>query len=471
MKTFVTIVLVLMVAIAVTNSSGCANTIAPTGGPRDSLPPQLVSINPKDSSLQFTGNKITLYFNEYVEVQEIQNNLIVSPVPIINPIVEGRLRVVTVRLKDTLEENTTYTINFGDAIKDINEGNVAKNLTYVFSTGNAIDENTLTGNVLLAETGKADSTLIVMLHKNADDSAVVKERPRYFAKLDGKGNFKFHHLPAGTFSVYALQDNGGMKRYSNPKQIFGFLKQPVVIGPANEPVTLLAYTEKEDQPAATNLPAGNNRRANNNQQPADKSLRFQTNLINGLQDILNPLVFTFSNPLKTFDSSKVQFVDENYAAIRNFSFQKDSTNKIITLRHGWKENTAYNLIVDTAFAYDSAGNHITKLDTLKFRTFKETDYGSLRIRFTNLPLDKNPVLQLVQNDKVVFTSALTTAIFYQKLFMPGEYEIRILFDDNKNGRWDAGIFFGKRQLPEAVRAINKKLTLKANWDNETEIAL
>jgi Bacterial Ig-like domain len=471
MKTFVTIVLVLMVAIAVTNSSGCANTIAPTGGPRDSLPPQLVSINPKDSSLQFTGNKITLYFNEYVEVQEIQNNLIVSPVPIINPIVEGRLRVVTVRLKDTLEENTTYTINFGDAIKDINEGNVAKNLTYVFSTGNAIDENTLTGNVLLAETGKADSTLIVMLHKNADDSAVVKERPRYFAKLDGKGNFKFHHLPAGTFSVYALQDNGGMKRYSNPKQIFGFLKQPVVIGPANEPVTLLAYTEKEDQPAATNLPAGNNRRANNNQPPADKSLRFQTNLMNGLQDILSPLVFTFSNPLKTFDSSKVQFVDENYAAIRNFSFQKDSTNKIITLRHGWKENTAYNLIVDTAFAYDSAGNHITKLDTLKFRTFKETDYGSLRIRFTNLPLDKNPVLQLVQNDKVVFTSALTTAIFYQKLFMPGEYEIRILFDDNKNGRWDAGIFFGKRQLPEAVSAINKKLTLKANWDNETEIAL
>lgn len=470
MKTVVAIVLAIMVAFTVTNSSGCANTIAPTGGPRDSLPPQLVSITPKDSSLQFTGNKITLYFNEYVEVQEIQNNLIVSPVPKINPIVEGRLRVVTVRLKDTLEENTTYTLNFGDAIKDINEGNIAKNLTYVFSTGNTIDEYTLTGNVLLAETGKADSTLIVMLHAGTEDSAVVKERPRYYAKLDGKGNFKFHHLPAGTFNIYALQDNGGMKRYTNPKQLFGFLKQPVVIGPANEPVTLLAYTEKEDKPTPT-TPTSNNRRANANQQPADKVLRFQTSLINGLQDILNPLVFTFTNPLKTFDSSKVQFADESYSRISNFSFQKDTSNKIITLRYNWKENTAYNLIVDTAFAFDSAGNHIAKLDTLKFRTFKETDYGSLRLRFANLPLAKNPVLQLVQNDRVVFSAPLATAVFYQKLFMPGEYEIRVLFDDNKNGRWDAGQFFNKRQLPEAVRYINKKLTIKDNWDNETEISL
>jgi hypothetical protein len=77
----------------------------------------------------------------------------------------------------------------------------------------------------------------------------------------------------------------------------------------------------------------------------------------------------------------------------------------------------------------------------------------------------------VQNDRVVFSAPLTTAVFYQKLFMPGEYEIRILFDDNKNGRWDAGQFFNKRQLPEAVRYINKKLTIKANWDNETEISL
>src|SRR5690606_5044720 len=115
--------------------SGCAQIIPPTGGPRDTLPPIMLSATPKDSTLNFNANKIVLTFNEYVQLERPEEQLIVSPVPKIQPVVEAKLKEVTIRIKDTLEENTTYSINFGRALKDINEGNPAKQFTYLFSTG------------------------------------------------------------------------------------------------------------------------------------------------------------------------------------------------------------------------------------------------------------------------------------------------------------------------------------------------
>ena len=94
---------------------------------------------PKDSSINFNSKKITLTFDEYVEAREMQQNLLVNPVPVNQPIVDYKLRNVYVTLKDSLEPNTTYTINFGNAIKDVNEGNIAKNHSYIFSTGKTID--------------------------------------------------------------------------------------------------------------------------------------------------------------------------------------------------------------------------------------------------------------------------------------------------------------------------------------------
>ena len=100
--------------------TGCANIVPPMGGPRDSLPPQLVKINPRDSATNFTGKKIIIEFDEFVQIDNIQENLLVSPVPKINPVIESKLRTVTVTVKDTLEHNTTYSIDFGNYIKDIN---------------------------------------------------------------------------------------------------------------------------------------------------------------------------------------------------------------------------------------------------------------------------------------------------------------------------------------------------------------
>src|ERR1700751_5420256 len=105
---------------------GCAVIIPPLGGAKDSLPPVLVNASPPDSSKNFTEKKITLTFDEYITVDNARENLLVSPVPENQPVIEPHLKTVVIRLKDSLQPNTTYSLNFGRAIKDVDEGNVNK---------------------------------------------------------------------------------------------------------------------------------------------------------------------------------------------------------------------------------------------------------------------------------------------------------------------------------------------------------
>jgi len=167
----------------------------------------------------------------------------------------------------------------------------------------------------------------------------------------------------------------------------------------------------------------------------------------------------------------VQFTDEAFKPITNYSLVKDTTNKKLTLSYKWPENTTFNLIVDKEFAEDSSGRKIPRTDTLKFRTLKEADYGHVSIRFNNLDLSKKPVLQILQAGVMKDSARLVSKDFNIKLFKPGEYEMRILFDENGNFTWDTGEFFGKRRQPEKVYAIKRKLAVKANWDNDNTIDL
>jgi hypothetical protein len=466
--------ILLILAMSVLTGPGCANIIPPQGGPRDSIPPVLLKATPGDSTRNFTGNKITFTFDEFIELQDIQGNINVSPAPKINPVVDYKLNTVTVKLKDSLESNTTYSINFGNAIKDFNEGNPAKGLTYTFSTGKYIDSLELSGKVILAENGKIDTTLIIMLHTNPDDSAVVKERPRYIVKLDGNGNFIFKNLPPKTFYLYALKDEGGTRRYLENKQLFAFADKPVIIDGKTEPITLYAYALKQTTQQPLSLPninIGSNRNKGGGA-TAESRLRFQTNLTNNQQDLLASFFMTFEQPLRSFDSSKIRlYTDSTFNPAPAYSFQKDSTNKKILLTHTWKENTAYHIILDKDFAQDSAGKKLLKTDTLSFKTKKLADYGSLQLKFKNLDLTKNPVLLFVNGETMLKSVPLTTATFSQTVFLPGDYELRILYDNNKNGIWDPGQFFGKHQQPELVKPIERKITVKPAWENEVEITL
>jgi uncharacterized protein (DUF2141 family) len=463
----------IVLAVIITDGAGlagCANIVPPSGGPRDSLPPILISATPRDSTNNFADKRITFVFDEFVQVDNPQTHLIVSPTPKRMPEVTSKLRTVTVRLIDTLEPNTTYSINFGDAIRDINENNEVKDFTYIFATGPKFDTLQLAGKVISAETGKPDSTLIVMLHTSMDDSSVVKDVPRYYTRVDGNGNFVFRNLPSDTFAVYALKDEGGQRKYQSKAQAFAFADRPVRTTPDSTPVVqLYAYREGTDD-RKTTTPAAPARPVRTTT-AQDKILRVATNIEAEQLDLLSNLEVRFTTPLKTFDSTKLRFTDEQFNTIPRGPFVLDTSRKIITLKFPWQSNTVYNVIVDKDFAEDTLGRKLLRNDTLSFRTRKESEYGSVKLKFLNLDMSKNPVLLFVQNDQIKHTHVFTGRDVQIRLFVPGEYELRLLYDENRNGKWDPGSFFGTKKQPERIIPISRRLNVRANWDNEVDITL
>lgn len=441
----------------------CANIIPPGGGPRDSIPPKLIAAFPKDSAVHVTSQNIVLSFDEYVTLQNTNENLIISPSPQNMPLVDYKLHNVTIKMRDSLEKNTTYSFDFGNAIKDVNEGNEAKNFIYVFSTGNKIDSNSYSGYVFLAETGKTDTTLIAVLHNNTADSSIYKNRPRYYTRINRKGFFNFKYLPEGKFSVYIIP-NDFTKKYDDSTKTFAFLKEPILINSNKRSDTLYAYQEfkkSESKPIATA-----NTTPKSKLSADDKRLKYSSNLESGgQQDLLQNLELIFARPLKSWDSSKIVLYDTLYKPITGYKLSLDTGKTKISLEYPWKEKQFFRLIVSKDAFLDTSGNGLSKSDTAKIITKRNAEYGSCRIRFVNLDLNAHPVMQLVIDGKIYGSYPLTSKEFVRKLFKPGEYEFRVLYDANQNGKWDPGSFRAKKQ-PELVKSFTKKIIIRADRDTD-----
>ena len=141
---FISIALFLATTIF---SGGCAQIGLPTGGAKDTIAPKLVRTNPAFGSKNVKANKITFEFDEYIDLQDLQQNILISPLQNRNPTITANPKTITLKFRDSLLPNTTYNINFGKAIRDINEANILNDLSYTFSTGNTIDSSTISGNI------------------------------------------------------------------------------------------------------------------------------------------------------------------------------------------------------------------------------------------------------------------------------------------------------------------------------------
>jgi hypothetical protein len=446
--------------------TGCANIQPPMGGAKDTLPPILVKATPDENTVLFKGNTLRFQFDEYIQLENLNENLVINPPAESYPIIDAKLRVLTVKLKDTLQPNTTYTFNFGNAIKDVNESNPFKDFSYSFSTGSYIDSLELTGTIIDAETGLPDSTLILLLHSNLDDSAVAKEKPRFVTRANGKGQFRFTHLPAGTFNVFALKDEG-VKKYSSPQTAFAFYDKTLrTDSGANELIELRSFIGEKEEPEKPS--AGSTKKKKEAEE--DKKLKYSVSASAGQQDILGPIAFNFQRKIDTVDLSKVKLIDTLFQPITGWRFEIDSLEMNGKLFVNWIADTEYRLILEKGFARDTIGATTSKNDTIEFKTKAESEYGALKIKFSGIDASRNPVLQWIENNNVVLSVPLQGNTYTVKLFQPSQYNLRILYDANGNGIWDTGDYWKKIQ-PEYVIPVEQKFSIKPNWDNEFEVNL
>lgn len=200
----------------------CATPGAPTGGPLDKTPPKVIRFEPEKLTKNFDAKTISIFFDEWVDIQDVQRQVIISPPIDPMPEITARKEEINVRLKAPLNDNITYSIFFGDAIKDLREGNKAENILYVFSTGPNIDSLEINGSVKALEGEKIPENTFVLLYDIEDDSVVVKQKPLYAFKLkEGSGNFQIGYLAPKSYKLVTLSDDNRNFLYDLPTEWIG----------------------------------------------------------------------------------------------------------------------------------------------------------------------------------------------------------------------------------------------------------
>lgn len=235
--------LVLLAIAAITAiASGCASIGNPSGGPKDEQPPRFIKANPAPGSnnVPIDLNKITLHFNEYVNLKNPSENVVVSPPSAQIPRVTSQGHNVIVTFQDSLQPNTTYTIDFGSSIVDNNEGNKLENFSYTFSTGSSIDSLRISGIVATARDLEPLQNKIVGVHRIPDDVAeaaykllntdtlIFSKRFDRVARTDDRGRFSVEGLSPGRYRIYALNDGDNNFYYSSPGEELAFSEEIIV---------------------------------------------------------------------------------------------------------------------------------------------------------------------------------------------------------------------------------------------------
>jgi len=215
----------------------CAKPLAPTGGPKDETPPEVVRSLPANRSTMFTGDRIILTFNEFVYLKEINQQLIISPPVKETPEFKLRGKNLEVKFKEPLRKETTYNIFFGDAIQDITENNPIPGYKFTFSTGNVLDSLQIEGKLLSAFNLTPVKAAYVMLYDTIYDSVPYKQLPYYIARTNEKGEFSLTNLRDMPYLVFALSDINSNYIFDIPSEEIAFIDslispwQPKATGP------------------------------------------------------------------------------------------------------------------------------------------------------------------------------------------------------------------------------------------------
>jgi uncharacterized protein (DUF2141 family) len=510
----------------------CAKRASPTGGPRDSIPPLLVNASPKLNTVFFDKDEINLTFNEYVTLKDISKQLIISP-PLnssqykIYP-VTGAAKKVTVKLLDTLLDNTTYTFNFGEGIIDFNESNPISYLTYTLSTGATIDSLYIKGRITDAferETDRFISLQLYPVDSTFTDSVIYTKKPLYVTSTLDTTIYRFQNLRAGKYALVALKDQAGNYYFDQNADKIGFVDtlielpqdsiidlrlfkertnffwdKPYFIN--DHHIALAYYGDRKEEPfkMVSEVPDSFEYLVTQSRKTDTLNYWFKGAELDSLQfelkikDSLQIRTVYFKNPVadslvinKFTQGSlrlKSKFEIESNLPITQINSEQLVVTNVDTLQIPAKleiqENydrifVDFEILPNDRYEIKLLPNALVDFwgntnDTLVYKTStkKIEDYGNIYLRVqhqSSVPF----IIELLNNDKVVrrYTKPVDGNAYTFELLDAGKYRVRLIEDANENEQWDTGNYLQKIQ-PEKVIYFWKEIDLRANWDmNET----
>lgn len=513
----------------------CAKRGNPEGGARDTIPPVIERTVPENYSTNFDDEEIRIYFDEYIKLKDLQQQLIISPpmenTPIITPF--STAKYIKIVFTDTLKENTTYSINFGNSIVDNNEENPFEFYKYVFSTGNYIDSLKVLGTVSDALKPLPEEAVTVMLYEvdeNYTDSVIYNKKPYYVSStLRSPEFFSVENIKPGKYLLIGLKDNNNNYNFDPKTDKIGFVdefidiptdttfhlnlfkeipeftmarpssqhSQKIMFGYEGRgdsiKIELLSDAPRDFEYRITKDTESDSLyywfkptiesdsllfKVTNNQYIDTLNVRMQNKEIDSLNisavktgtiTFDQMLEITANNPIVSVEKERMELINKDSLAM-DFQLKLDERKNILSVDFDKAEREIYTLTLFPEAVTDYFGQ---VNDTLSFKANTRTtaDYGFLSF---NIDRAKSCplIVQLVTEEGDVtqeMSAKEGQTVFEFENITPAKYNVRVIYDTNENGKWDTGDFLKRRQ-PEEVIYFPKLLEIRANWTlNETFI--
>lgn len=588
---------IIIVSIVLLIAAGCAKMVAPTGGPKDEQHPLIEEINPKNYSTNFDKKVVKIKFDEFIQLKDLKQNLIVSPLMDTMPEIVVKGKTLQIDIEQTLQDSTTYNIYFGNSVQDYNEGNPIENFQYVFSTGAYVDSMIVQGKVLNSFNLLPEKEVFVMLYRSNEDSLPFKQRPNYISKTNEEGLFRINNIRMGNYKVFCLRDLNKNYLFDLPDEEIAFTDSLIDFQLVSEmhvdtiyavdsitnqnlqqidtiishehifytipDLTLLLYQEDRAVQYLANskrdfvqklefmfnkaikdsimveLPDTvveskwyiQENSLNNdtvfywltdsavyNKESIDLVLHYQqedSNLVyqwntdtlnmryyekeksrkskredkapsittklnvknRGALDLGKNIILSFDQPLVDINKDKINLfnVVDSTDYYLDFTIDKRQGKlRDYELVSAFPEDSTFRLELYSGAFTDISGNtNDTTIVEFKVRTLDS--YGKLIANISGIDSTYQAIAQVLvagKEKEIILREQVVTsdkAIVFE-LLEPKEYLFKVLFDKNKNGKWDVGDYLNHR-APEEVIYYQKEIKLRANWDFEIELNL
>jgi len=506
--------------------SSCARRGRPTGGEKDKDAPIVITAEPTHKSTNFNSKKIRINFDEYIKLKDMNKQLVISPPmenqPIIIPVGTAS-KFIEIKILDTLKENTTYTFNFGNSIEDNNEGNPLEQFKYVFSTGNYIDSLSISGTVADGFNKTPDKDISIMLYEvteNYTDSIIYKERPSYVASTLDSIGYELTNLKKGKYLLIALNDANNNYKFDPKIDKIGFYPDFITLPNDTLPYNITLFKEEtpfklihtseikkghiyfgyEGNPKGVSIELLNKKSEKFKSKlvfekdidslsywftPQKDSLQFKvthqnfidtvtvklrskeidsllvTNELRGALNLLDTFSIVTNIPIDKINKSKIKIIDKDSANV-NFTTFIDNSKMKLKLNFKKKFNNRYKFEILPNAIEDLFGN---VNDTLNFSatTKHPDDYGAINLTLHNV--DSYPIIvDLLDAEYKLIRRVYSTkkSIFQFEFLEPNNYLFRVVYDTNKNKKWDSGNYLNRKK-PEKVIYTTTPVKISNNW--------